>query len=152
MAKKEFRDPNELIIAILNSLYEVESTLLGRIGEEGKNILSLVFKSEGRYLGLNWKPLKPEYLRWKIEKGFSEKKLHKTTTLARSFTYQIGKNKVAIGTNVKSDKNGFPYPAAMEFGTRRGVPARPFMRPTKEELEKRLPAIAKQVFKELMGE
>lgn len=152
MAKKEFRDPNELIIAILNSLYELEFLLLESIGEEGKNILSLLFKSEGRYLGVNWKPLKPEYLRWKIKKGFFEKKLHKTTTLARSFTYQIGKNKVVIGTNVKSDRNGFPYPAAMEFGTRRGVPARPFMAPTKAELERRLPAIAKQVFKELMGD
>lgn len=152
MAKKEFRDPNELIIAILNSLYELEFLLLGRIGEEGRNILSLLFKSEGRYLGVNWKPLKPEYLRWKIKKGFSEKKLHKTTTLARSFTYQLSKNKVVIGTNVKSDKNGFPYPAAMEFGTKRGVPARPFMAPTKAELERRLPAIAKQVFKELIGE
>jgi len=152
MAKKEFRDPNELIIVILNSLYELESLLLGRIGEEGRNILSLLFKSEGRYLGVNWKPLKPGYLRWKIKKGFSEKKLHKTTTLARSFTYQLDKNKVVIGTNVKSDKNGFPYPAAMEFGTRKGVPARPFMAPTKAELERRLPAIAKQVFKELIGE
>jgi len=152
MAKKEFRDPNELIIAILNSLYELESALLENIGEEGKEILSSLFKSEGRYLGVNWKPLNTAYLRWKIKKGFSEKKLHKTSSLAKSFAYQLSKNKVVIGTNVKSNKNGFPYPAAMEFGTKRGVPARPFMAPTKAELERRLPAIAKQVFKELIGE
>jgi len=152
MAKKEFRDPNELIQAILKVLQEAEYTILGRIGEEGRNILSLLFKSEGRYLGVEWKPLKPEYLSWKIKKGFSEKKLHKTTTLARSFTYQVQNHKVVIGTNVKSDRNGFPYPAAMEFGTRRGVPARPFMAPTKEELEKRLPKIAEQTLKELLGE
>ncbi len=152
MGKKEFRDPNELIIAILNDLYKAEFYILGRLGEEGRNILSLLFKSEGRYLGVNWKPLKPEYLRWKIKKGFSEKKLHKTTTLSRSFTYKIENHKVVIGTNVKSDRNGFPYPVAMEFGTRRGIPARPFMAPTKEELEKRLPAIADRVFKEIFGE
>jgi phage gpG-like protein len=152
MAKKEFRDPNELIQNLFKELYHLEETLLETIGEEGRNILSLLFKSEGRYLGVNWKPLKPEYLRWKIKEGFSEKKLHKTTTLSRSFTYKIEDHKVVIGTNVKSDRNGFPYSVAMEFGTRRGVPARPFMAPTKEELEKRLPAIADRVFKEIFGE
>ncbi len=84
--------------------------------------LSDVFKTEGRSHDVEWSPLKEAYLKWKIKKGYSEKKLHKTTTLAQSFTYIVETSKAIVGTPV-------PYAPFHEYGTRRGIPPRPFMTP-----------------------
>jgi len=81
-----------------------------------------IFKTEGRSHGVEWSPLKEAYLKWKIKKGFSEKKLHRTTTLAQSFTSVIKDKEAIVGTPVY-------YAIFHEYGTRRGIPPRPFMTP-----------------------
>ena len=150
MADKSFSDPDKLIKQVLKDLRNSMKLTLERTGEEGKSILSLLFKSEGRYLGVNWEPLNPEYHAYKIKKGYSEKILHRTTTLRRSFSYKVGPDYVEIGTNVKDDKTGEPYPKYLEYGTSK-MPARPFMAPTHHALLLRLPDIAKKVFEDVFG-
>lgn len=81
-----------------------------------------IFKTEGRSHGVEWSPLKEAYLKWKIKKGFSEKKLHRTTTLAQSFTSIVRGTEAIVGTPVW-------YAPFHEYGTRRGIPPRPFMTP-----------------------
>jgi len=150
MATKNFEDPDKLIREILKELTNTKEEILNRVGLEGLSILSLIFKSEGRYAGIEWKPLNEKYLKYKIKKGYSEKKLHRTTTLSRSFTYEVEGNSVIIGTNVKSER-GFPYPKALEYGTVK-MPARPFMKPTKSILKDRMNKIAHQVFRDVFGD
>ena len=150
MADKSFSDPDKLIKQVLKDLRDSMTLTLARTGEEGKSILSLVFKSEGRYLGVSWEPLNPKYHAYKIKKGYSEKILHRTTTLRRSFSYKLGPGYVEVGTNVKDDKTGAPYPRYLEYGTPK-MPARPFMAPTYYALIVRLPDIAMKVFEDVFG-
>jgi len=150
MADKSFSDPDKLIKQVLKDLRDSTALTLARTGEEGKSILSLLFKSEGRYLGVSWEPLNPKYHAYKIKKGYSEKILHRTTTLRRSFTYKLGPGYVEIGTNVKDDRTGEPYPVFLEYGTAK-MPARPFMAPTYYALIVRLPDIARRVFEDVFG-
>jgi len=150
MATKSFDDPDKLIREILKDLIATKEEILNRIGLEGLSVLSLIFKSEGRYAGVEWKPLNEKYLKYKIKKGYSEKKLHRTTSLSRSFTYEVEKNAVIIETNVKSEK-GFPYPRALEYGTSK-MPARPSMKPTKSILKERMQRIAEGVFRDVFGD
>lgn len=84
--------------------------------------LSEIFKTEGRSHDVEWSPLKEAYLRYKVKKGYSEKKLHRTTSLSQSFTYMVETNKAIVGTPV-------PYAPFHEYGTKRGIPPRPFMTP-----------------------
>jgi phage gpG-like protein len=95
---------------------------LTRAAEKIQTDLSTIFKTEGRSHGVDWKDLNPRYLAYKTKKGFSEKKLHRTTTLAQSFTYKVQDWKAVIGTPV-------PYAVYHETGTRRGIPPRPYMQP-----------------------
>ncbi len=97
---------------------------LQRSAEKIQTDLSTIFKTEGRSHGVDWAPLKEKYLRYKVKKGFSEKKLHRTTTLAQSFTYIVDKYQATIGTPVK-------YAIYHELGTHK-MPARPFMKPVVE--------------------
>jgi len=100
-----------------------------RSAEKIQADLSTIFKTEGRSHGIDWAPLKEKYLKQKVKKGFSEKKLHRTTTLAQSFTYKIEDvYKALIGTPV-------PYSIYHEYGTRK-MPARPFMQPAIEKFIK----------------
>jgi phage gpG-like protein len=95
---------------------------LTRASEKIQADLSIIFKTEGRSHGVDWKDLNPRYLAYKVKKGFSEKKLHRTTTLAQSFTYKVQDWKAVIGTPV-------PYAVYHETGTRRGIPPRPYVQP-----------------------
>ncbi|GIW23491.1 MAG: hypothetical protein KatS3mg068_2498 [Candidatus Sericytochromatia bacterium] len=84
--------------------------------------LSRVFQTEGRSLDINWADYKnPDYFQEKVSKGFSEKKLHKTTSLAQSFSHTLDGYKAQIGTPVK-------YAQFHEFGTSKFV-SRPFFKP-----------------------
>jgi len=94
---------------------------LRKSAEKIQTDLSTIFKTEGRSHNVEWAPLKDIYLKEKVKKGFSEKKLHRTTTLAQSFTYIVDGYQAIIGTPVK-------YAIYHEFGTRK-MPARPFMKP-----------------------
>lgn len=95
--------------------------------EDALSKISSQFKSEGRALGETWAPLKESYLKQKIKKGYSEKILHRTTTLAQSFTYRLKDFTSYIGTPV-------PYAVYHEYGTKK-MPARPFMAPVAEYLK-----------------
>ncbi len=114
---------------------------LERIGAVGVSQLSKLFQTEGRSLGVEWKPVKESYLKQKIKKGFSEKTLHRTTTLAQSFHSKATDTQVQIGTPV-------PYAIYHEYGTKR-MPARPFMKPVAQYLQER--AIS-QIFKKTLSE
>ena len=89
--------------------------------------LMKIFKTEGQSHGVNWAPLKPQYLREKTKKGFSEKILQRTTTLRQSFTTRFAPMEAVIGTEVK-------YAIFHELGTRK-MPARPFAKPVSEKFK-----------------
>jgi len=114
---------------------------LERIGAVGVSQLSRLFQTEGRSLGAEWKPVKESYLKQKIKKGFSEKTLHRTTTLAQSFHSRATDMEVKIGTPV-------PYAIYHEWGTKK-MSARPFMKPVAQYLQER--AIS-QIFKKTLSE
>lgn len=44
------------------------------------------FATNGAYYGTPWKPLKPEYLQWKIKSGYSKRTLVQTGAMKASFT------------------------------------------------------------------
>lgn len=114
-----------------------------RAGAEGVSQLSRLFKTEGKSLGVEWAPLTEKYLKWKLKKGFSEKRLHRTTTLAQSFHSRATDTQAVIGTPVK-------YSIYHEYGTRK-MPARPFMKPVAEYLADRaLSRIFRQTFEEIL--
>ncbi|MCS7317332.1 MAG: hypothetical protein NZZ41_03295 [Candidatus Dojkabacteria bacterium] len=84
--------------------------------------LSRVFQTEGRSLDISWADYKNDkYFRNKVLSGFSEKKLHKTTSLAQSFSHILDGYKAKVGTPVK-------YAKYHEFGTNKVV-SRPFFKP-----------------------
>ncbi|MEM1589316.1 MAG: phage virion morphogenesis protein [Candidatus Bathyarchaeia archaeon] len=116
---------------------------LERVGAVGVSQLSKLFQTEGRSLSVEWPPLNEKYLRHKIKQGFSEKKLHRTTTLAQSFHSRATDMEVKIGTPV-------PYSIYHEYGTKR-MPARPFMKPVAQHLQERAVSdIFKKTLKELL--
>ncbi|MEM4546850.1 MAG: phage virion morphogenesis protein, partial [Nitrososphaerota archaeon] len=124
-----------------DKIKQVVRVSLERIGAVGVSQLSKLFQTEGRSLGVEWKPVKESYLKQKIKKGFSEKTLHRTTTLAQSFHSKATDTQVQIGTPV-------PYAIYHEYGTKR-MPARPFMKPVAQYLQER--AIS-QIFKKTLSE
>lgn len=116
---------------------------LERAGAEGVSKLSELFKTEGKSLSVEWPPLKEKYLRWKLKKGFSEKVLHRTTTLRQSFNSKVNDYSAIIGTPVK-------YAIYHEYGTKK-MPARPFMKPVAEYLSgKALSRIFRSAFEEAL--
>ncbi len=88
------------------------------------------FATHGAYLGKPWKPLKPEYLQWKIKNGYSRKTLMQTGAMRLSFVSRP----VAIEKYYKksavfgSDNRLAPY---HQYGTfrngKRAIPPRPIM-------------------------
>ncbi len=137
---REFEDYMRKLPEKIKSAVRVS---LERIGAYGVSKLSKGFQTEGRSLGVEWKPVKESYLKQKIKKGFSEKTLHRTTTLAQSFHSKATDTQVQIGTPV-------PYSIYHEYGTKR-MPARPFMKPLAQHLQERAASeIFKKTFRELL--
>lgn len=120
-------DLQKLITELSERIRKACELGLIQASEEALSQLSLQFKSEGRALGEGWAPLKESYLKQKIKKGYSEKILHRTTTLAQSFTYKLEDFTSYIGTPV-------PYAIYHEYGTGKMLP-RPFMAPVAEYLK-----------------
>lgn len=132
----------EVVKNIEQNTQRLSEIFLERVSLHAEAKLSEVFKTEGRALGVEWSPLKEAYLKWKMKKGFSEKKLHRTTTLAQSFTSKVSGLEAIVGTPV-------PYSIYHEFGTRH-MPARPFMKPVAEYMQNiGLKKIFESVFKEV---
>lgn len=132
----------EVVKNIEQNTQRLSEIFLERASLHAEAKLSEVFKTEGRALGVEWSPLKEAYLKWKIKKGFSEKKLHRTTTLAQSFTSKVSDSQAIVGTPVV-------YSIYHEFGTKKAQ-ARPFMKPVAEYMQNiGLKKIFESVFKEV---
>ena len=108
---------------LLGLFKQAVDTSLKRIGLRGVRELSRLFKTEGKSLDVTWDPLQQAYLAQKIRSGKSDKILHRTTTLAQSFGYTAGAGEVEIGTTTT------PYAIFHEYGTKQGIPPRPFIYP-----------------------
>ena len=126
--------PQMLDRAVQESLKEAAS--------ETESRLSRLFKTEGSSEGVEWPSLKEKYLIWKLKKGYSEKKLHKTATLAQSFYSEVKKSSALVGTPVK-------YAVYHETGTEK-IPRRPFMEPVFKTMTKRLPEIFQKRLREVL--
>lgn len=103
--------------------------------------LSRLFKTEGQSLNAGWSPLKEAYFKQKIKKGYSEKMLHRTTTLAQSFSSVVKNFAAVIGTPVR-------YAVFLEEGTTK-MPQRAFMKPVADYLKNS--GIVGKLFKEAIN-
>ncbi len=57
------------------------------VGDAIADAMTQQFQTEGVALtGTPWAPLKPDYLAWKIRKGFDPRRLHQTGEMRRSLT------------------------------------------------------------------
>ena len=89
-----------------------------------------MFSTNGAYGGKAWKPLKPNYLQWKIKSGYNQGTLVRTGRLKRSYVSRpmdiekYLKNSARYGTKVK-------YAQYHHEGTSK-MPARPVMKVTKK--------------------
>jgi TP901-1 ORF40-like protein. len=101
-----------------------------------------IFKTQGASQGIEWAPLTKQYLKEKIRKGYSEKKLIRTSTLMQSWTWRLQPWMAVVGTEV-------PYAIYNEMGTYK-MPARPFAKPVKEAFEKQ--QIAEKLFVKTIDE
>lgn len=119
-------DIRRVIPEIEKRIRQAMQETVEKTAQYAESQLSKLFKTEGRSLNVNWSPMKEAYLRQKIKKGYSEKILHRTTTLAQSFTSQIREFSAVVGTPVW-------YAPFHEEGTRK-MPARPFMQPVMEHI------------------
>ncbi len=135
------RDINQAFRKIEEKLRQAIIMSMQKLSLYAESELSMVFKTEGESANVYWSPLKESYLKQKIKKGYSEKKLHKTTTLAQSFTSKINGMTAQVGTPVK-------YAIYHEFGTKH-IPARPFMKPVVDKIIQE--GIPGKIFKEVFN-
>ena len=91
------------------------------------------FATNGGYLGTPWKPLKPDYLLWKVREGYSSHTLIQTGAMRLSFTSRPMAIEVYSGNKARFGSD-HPLAAFHQRGThrngKRAVPARPIMRVT----------------------
>jgi phage gpG-like protein len=115
---------NQFSRELTKSLMDARKKALKKLAEYSLSDISTIFKTEGRSHDVEWAALTQKYLNWKLKQGYSEKILAKTTSLNQSFGYKItnGGLSVQIGTTV-------PYAIYQEYGTKRGIPSRPFIYP-----------------------
>lgn len=134
-------DINRVFSEIERKLRTAIENSLEKTAQYVESSLSRLFKTEGSSLGVSWSPLKEAYLRQKIKKGYSEKKLHRTTSLSQSFTSVLKPFEAVIGTPVK-------YAQYHETGTKH-IPQRPFMKPVFEHILRE--RVFEKYFKEAIG-
>jgi len=141
-----FREVESFFRELPRKLEETSFKALQYSAEKIQTDLSTIFKTEGESHNVEWSPLKEAYLRRKIKQGYSEKKLHRTTTLAQSFTYTVETHKAIVGTPVE-------YAPYHEYGTKRGIPPRPFMTPVFQKFIESgyLKTAFRVAFKEVFG-
>ena len=134
MASKK---PEEVANELIYLLKKKREEIIRQGAEFAISKIRWEFKTEKEATGKEWEPVDEKYLRRKIKKGFSEKTLHRTTTLKQSFFARYEKNKGIVGTPVE-------YAIFHEKGTRY-MPARPFVKPVEEIFEKEIGNIALKV-------
>ena len=88
------------------------------------------FATHGGYLGKPWKPLKPDYLQWKISEGYSKRTLVQTGGMRASF---VSRPMSVEDYNGDTATFGSNHPLAKfhQHGThrngKRAIPARPIV-------------------------
>jgi len=113
--------------------------LLSKIKVIGLQSVEENFESQGRP---KWEPLKLQTLKRRAKKGYTGGILQRTATLKKSVTGEIGKDKVTIGSNLE-------YAAVHQFGFRkRKIPARPFVKFTKDDINEMEDTILDHIIKE----
>lgn len=113
------REAMRSLDAVLGSLRD-PSPALNAIGQEFASKTLLGFRDSRSPWGEAWAPLQPSTLRQRRKKGKGAKPLLDTTQLEGSHTYKVSGDTVEIGGNVE-------YASYQQFGTKRGIPARPFL-------------------------
>ena len=136
-------DPEKLIKEIEKTIYGLEKEVLKEAQEHLQNQVRKLFQTEGRSLKVHWEPVKPDYLEWKLRKGYSEKTLHRTTTLAQSFHGKVEEERLIFGTPVK-------YAMFHEYGTSK-MPARPIFQPLFKDLTENIDDLVEAVAEDLFG-
>ena len=134
------KKPEEIANELVDWLKKKRKEIIKQGAEFAIAKIKWEFKTEKEAIGKGWEPVGEKYLRRKIKKGFSEKTLHRTTTLKQSFFARYEKNRGIVGTPVE-------YAIFHEEGTRY-MPARPFVKPVEEILEKEIGNIALKVLAE----
>ena len=134
------KKPEEIANELIYLLKKKRDEIIRQGADFALKKIKWEFKTEKEATGKEWEPVDEKYLRRKIKKGFSEKTLHRTTTLKQSFYTRYEKNKGIVGTNVE-------YAIFHEEGTRY-MPARPFVKPVEKILEKEIGNIALKVLAE----
>ncbi len=124
---KDLKDLERFLESLPAKLQEATELTLQKSALEIEQRLKQQFKSAGGAYGEGWQPVKQKYLQWKRRKGYSEKTLHKTTTLSQSFSSVVMPFEARIGTEI-------PYAIFHEIGTRK-MPARPFAKPVAEKFQ-----------------
>ena len=135
-----YKNPDKLAQKIVEWAKEGQEIAIKQATEYAKAKIKWEFKTETEANGKPWKELKEQTLRQKLNKGFSEKILHRTTSLKQSFFTDYQEGKGIVGTPIK-------YAVFHEEGTRK-IPARPFMKPVMKLLEKQMPDIIEAALKE----
>jgi phage virion morphogenesis protein len=124
---KDLKDLERFLESLPAKLQEATEITLQKSALEIEARIKKQFRTEGKAYGEEWQPVKESYLRWKKRKGYSEKTLHRTTTLSQSFSSTITPFEAHIGTEI-------PYAIFHELGTRKMV-ARPFAKPVAEKFQ-----------------
>jgi len=134
-----YQRPEDLVRAIFDDMVEVKKKSILQAAERARSEVLEIFKTEGRSHGLRWPELNESYLASKIRKGFSEKKLHRTTTLKQSISIADKGDFTIVGTPVF-------YGLFHEEGTKR-IPARPFMKPAFESIKAKVSDIVAAILR-----
>lgn len=125
----------------LNLDEDIKSVLpkaLAQIGLEGEAFMKkYIVGQQGK-----WKALSRRYKARKKKQGFSTKILIRSSTMVQSITSIPGNMQVFIGVK-RGKKDGdmdvANIAAIMEFGSKKqNIPARKFMKPTYEEMTRRI--------------
>lgn len=109
---------------------------------------------------LGWKALDPAYKKYKEKKGLSNQILIATSTLVNSVTTKQSADKMEAFVGVlrqgKKRKDGTApvvIAAVHEFGSpKRGIPARPYLRPTFKEQLPKVQELVKKSLKKALDE
>ena len=100
--------------------------LMRRLSSDLKDAVEENFEKQGRPKG---KPLHPATIKYRAKKGYTGSILQRTRGLKNSITTKSTSNEAVVGTNKK-------YAGVHQFGyEKRNIPARPFLKTTKEDVE-----------------
>ena len=91
------------------------------------------FATHGAYYGTPWKPLKPDYLQWKVRSGYSRRTLVMTGGMRASFVSRPMKIEKYYGDTAEFGSDHW-LEKFHQYGTfrngKRAIPPRPIMKKT----------------------